>query len=54
MDESRGGSDDADNGIPVCLDCHQEMGAYHDDHPKGNKFRADELKARRDHLYHLV
>lgn len=54
IDETRGGLDDADNGIPVCLDCHQEIGAYNDGHPKGNKFRPQELKARRNRVYHLV
>jgi hypothetical protein len=54
IDEAKDGPDDAENGIPVCFDCHQEIGAYNDEHPKGNKFRPDELKARRDHVYHLV
>jgi len=54
ISEKEGGSDDADNGIPVCFDCHQEIGSYNDDHPKGNKFRPEELKARRDRLYNLV
>ncbi len=54
IDESKGGSNDSDNGIPVCFDCHAEVGAYNDQHPKGNKFRPEELKARRDRLYELV
>lgn len=54
MDEADGGSNDASNGIPVCLDCHQEIGAYNDDHPKGNRFRPKELIERRDRIYHLV
>lgn len=54
IDEARGGSNEADNGIPVCFDCHQEIGAYNDSHPRGNKFRPEELKARRDRVYHLV
>lgn len=54
IDEANGGSNDADNGIPACFDCHQEIGAYNDRHPKGNKFRPAELKARRDRIYHLV
>jgi hypothetical protein len=52
--ESKGGSNDEENGIPVCFDCHQEMESYVDSHPKGNKFRPPELIARRDRVYSLV
>jgi hypothetical protein len=52
--EGKGGSNDEENGIPVCFDCHQEMESYNDDHPKGNKFRPAELIARRDRVYRLV
>ncbi len=54
IDEAAGGSNDEDNGIPVCFDCHQEIGGYNDKHPKGNKFRPEELRARRDKIYELV
>ena len=54
IDESSGGSNDEDNGIPLCFDCHQEIGAYRNSHPKGNKFSADELRSRRDKVYELV
>ena len=54
IDEAAGGSNDEGNGIPVCFDCHQEVGAYRDSHPKGNKFRPEELKQRRDMVYELV
>jgi len=54
VDEAAGGSNDEENGIPVCFDCHQEVGAYRDSHPKGNKFREEELRARRDRVYELV
>ncbi len=53
IQEAEGGNDD-DNGIPLCFDCHQEIGAYDSKHPKGNKFTPEELKARRDQLYSLV
>lgn len=52
--EAEGGSNDEDNGIPLCFDCHQEIGAYDDRHPRGNKFRPDELRARRDQVYKWV
>ena len=54
IDESSGGPNNAENGIPLCFDCHQEIGGYNDRHPKGNKFRPEELRARRDHVYRLV
>jgi hypothetical protein len=54
IDEASGGSNEEDNGIPLCFDCHQEVGAYRDSHPKGNKFRPDELRHRRDAVYELV
>jgi hypothetical protein len=51
--EGKGGNEE-DNGIPVCFDCHQEIGAYDPKHPLGNKFTMEELKDRRNHLYTLV
>jgi hypothetical protein len=54
IDESAGGSNDGENGIPLCFDCHQEIGSYNEKHPKGNKIRPDELRARRDYLYKLM
>jgi hypothetical protein len=47
----QGGPDELDNGIPLCLDCHAEVGAYNDQHPKGNKFSPRELKRHRDAWY---
>lgn len=54
ISELEHGSNDEDNGIPVCFDCHQEIGAYDNKHPKGNKFTVNELKARRNKVYQLV
>ena len=54
VDEAVGGSNGEENGIPLCFDCHQEVVSYRDSHPKGNKFREDELRARRDKVYELV
>ena len=44
-------SGDIDNAIPLCFDCHSEIGRYNDEHPKGNKYRPEELKARREQIY---
>jgi len=51
IDEAAGGSNEENNGIPLCFDCHQEIGSYNDKHPRGNKFRPEELRARRDQVY---
>ena len=52
-------SEDIDNAIPLCYECHSEIGRYNKNHPRGNKYRPNELKARRDQIYeeqtrHLV
>jgi len=38
------GSDDISNAIPVCFECHAEIHSYNEKHPRGRKFRPDELK----------
>ena len=42
---------DIDNAIPVCYDCHAEMGMYNERHPRGTKLRPEEIKARREQIY---
>jgi hypothetical protein len=54
IDEAAGGSNEEENGIPLCFDCHQEIGSYNEKHPRGNKLRPAELKARRNRVYELV
>jgi len=46
-----GGEDSFDNAIPLCFDCHSEIGSYNPNHPKGNKFKPGELKRIRDDVY---
>lgn len=48
-----------DNAIPVCYRCHAEIGRYNNGHPRGTKFKAKELRERREQIYekytkHLV
>lgn len=43
-----GGPDTIDNAIPVCFDCHAEIHSYNDQHPRGRKFRPDELRRHKD------
>jgi len=50
---------DIDNAIPLCYNCHAEIGRYSKAHPRGSKYRPEELKARREQIYeeqtrHLV
>lgn len=54
VQKTDGGSDDVDNLIPLCFDCHQEVGSYNPKHPKGSKYTIDELKARRNDVYNRV
>jgi len=53
-EKAKGGDDSEANALPVCFDCHAEVGSYNDDHPKGTKYRREELVARRESLYKLV
>lgn len=47
-------SDDEDNGIPLCLNCHVEVGTYNDQHPIGTKFHPEELRQHRDRLFQWI
>jgi hypothetical protein len=52
-------ANDLDNAIPLCYDCHARIGRYNKEHPKGNKYRPQELRTRREQVYerytrHLV
>jgi hypothetical protein len=38
------GTDAIDNAIPVCFECHAEIHAYNDKHPRGRKFTPTELR----------
>jgi hypothetical protein len=57
--KSQGGTDEIDNAMPLCFDCHSEVERYNAEHPVGTKFKPPELKARREQIYeeftrHLV
>jgi len=56
--DSEGGND-LDNAIPLCYECHAEIGRYNKEHPRGTKYKPKELKKIRDQAYeeytrHLV
>jgi hypothetical protein len=40
--------DSIENAIPVCFECHAEIHSYNDKHPRGRKFRPEELRLHRD------
>ena len=47
----QGGEDIFDNCIPLCFDCHADVGSYNSNHPKGKKYSEKELKMHREKLY---
>ncbi len=49
IDPVEGGTQD--NCLPACFDCHMMIGHYNDKHPRGRKFKAKELKERREQVY---
>lgn len=51
IQEADGGPNNFENCIPLCLDCHADMFSYDDKHPKGTKYRPEELKLHRDRWY---
>ena len=52
--KSDGGLDDFDNAIPLCLDCHAEMGTTDAHHPIRKAYSPSELKRHRDNWYKRV
>jgi hypothetical protein len=45
---AEGGPDTIDNAIPVCFECHAEVHSYNDKHPRGRKFRPNELRRHKE------
>ena len=54
VQKADGGSNDFDNAIPLCLDCHAEMGKTDSRHPGRKAYSSRELKMHRDNWYKLV
>lgn len=42
------GTDNIDNAIPVCFDCHAEIHSYNDRHPRGRKLGPEELHKHKE------
>lgn len=52
--KAKGGEDTFDNCIPLCFDCHANVGNYNIEHPKGRKYTPNELRQHRDNWYEHV
>jgi len=46
--EAKGGPNDLENAISLCLRCHAEAGHYNPEHPLGTKYSPTELRRHRD------
>ena len=49
-----GGEDSLENCIPLCFDCHSDMGKADPKHPKGKHYSEEELMLHRDNWYKKV
>ncbi len=49
--ESKGGTSTFENCIPLCFNCHADVGHYDPTHPRGNRYNGSELQRHRDRLY---
>jgi len=54
IQDADGGHATLDNGIPLCYDCHDDVGHYNTRHPRGNKFTPEELRKHRERAFRLM
>ncbi len=54
IQEADGGPNTLENAITLCADCHTDAGHYNDRHPRGTKFRPEELRRARDRWHEFV
>lgn len=54
IQKADGGRDTFENAIPLCYNCHADMGKTDPHHPRGREYTAEELKAHRNRWYNLV
>lgn len=52
--ESDGGPSTLENCIPLCFDCHADVGHYNPQHPKGTKYSITELRKHRDTWFSAI
>ena len=48
VQEADSGSNDIENAIPVCFECHAEIHSYNPKHPRGRKFQPEELQKHKE------
>jgi hypothetical protein len=53
LPKSVGGTDDIENAISLCFECHAEAHLYNDKHPRGRKYTSEELKMHKDNWIEL-
>ena len=51
--KGQGGSDNIDNAIALCFECHAEVHLYNDKHPRGRKYLGNELKMHKEQWLRL-
>jgi hypothetical protein len=51
---SEGGTEEFENCIPLCFDCHSDQSSYDHKHPKGTKYTATELNLHRETWFHRI
>ena len=51
---AQGGTNDPENAIVLCFDCHADVGHYNPDHPKGSRYSPSELRKARDAWHESV
>lgn len=49
-----GGKSAIDNCIPLCFNCHADVGHYNPKHPKGTKYSHSELRKHRDNWFQAM
>ena len=54
IQEAEGGSNEFENAIPLCFDCHADVGHYNPKHPKGIKYSKVELREHRNNWYKKI
>lgn len=52
--QAEGGSDEFENAIALCFDCHTWAGHYNSKHPKGFRFSPEFLQAAKKSWYEVV
>lgn len=52
--QAKGGSDDFENAIVLCFDCHTWAGHYNSSHPKGFRYSPELLRSARNAWYARV